>query len=425
MTPALLLSIAFGTVGPDNKVDFVKDIQPIFKSRCYECHGPKKQKGRMRLDIRQNVFTPTRGEPSVVPGKPEASLLYELVSLEADDPDIMPNEGDPLTKEQVDLLNRWIAEGATWPDSHAVPTAVEDDDDGLGMRTLSDAQKAAEAKALEGLAGRGALAMRVAADTNVVDVDFSFIGKELKDGDAKLLAGLEPTLVWLNFARTGVTDAALGDIGRYTELRRLNLSNTEITDAGLAHLKNLKHLEYLNLYGTKITDAGLAHLQGLSQLRNLYVWQTGVTAAGAETFSAAVANVSVDRSNYVLAPPAPTPVNAKCPITGKPAKPEFLVTVEGQGIAFCCNNCKGKFEKDSAPFLTKIDGFKAKAPAAAAKIVNKKCPVSGRDVDPKFFVTVDEQAVGFCCGNCKGKFEKDSAPFLTKIDGFKAKAPTD
>ena len=145
MTPALLLSIVFGTVGPDDKVDFVKDIQPIFESRCYECHGPKKQKGRMRLDTRQNVFAPARGEPSVVPGKPEASLLYELVSLEADDPDIMPNEGDPLTKEQVDRLMRWIAEGATWPDSHAVPTAVKEEEDDLGMRTLSDAQKAAEA----------------------------------------------------------------------------------------------------------------------------------------------------------------------------------------------------------------------------------------------------------------------------------------
>jgi len=48
------------------------------------------------------------------------------------------------------------------------------------------------------------------------------------------------------------------------------------------------------------------------------------------------------------------PVNTVCPVAGKPAKPTVTTTHEGKEIAFCCNNCKGKFEADPAKYADKV-----------------------------------------------------------------------
>ena len=53
------------------------------------------------------------GEPTVVPGSPDKSTLIKLISLDEDHDDIMPPKGDPLTKEQVSLISKWIKDN--WP----------------------------------------------------------------------------------------------------------------------------------------------------------------------------------------------------------------------------------------------------------------------------------------------------------------------
>lgn len=94
-------------------VTYAKHIQPIFKKSCVECHGEEKQKGRLRLDTLEDVLKGSRGDPILVKGKSEKSLLVHAVARL--DPDAaMPPEGkgDPLTKEQVGLIRTWIDQGA-------------------------------------------------------------------------------------------------------------------------------------------------------------------------------------------------------------------------------------------------------------------------------------------------------------------------
>jgi uncharacterized membrane protein/mono/diheme cytochrome c family protein len=92
-------------------IDFARDVAPIFAARCLECHGAAKTKGDLRLDL-----PPDEGDDPhvIVPGDPDGSELIQLVSLAADDLDIMPAKGDPLSAEQIETLRRWIAEGAVW-----------------------------------------------------------------------------------------------------------------------------------------------------------------------------------------------------------------------------------------------------------------------------------------------------------------------
>src|SRR5437867_2236659 len=93
-------------------VDFKRDIQPLFQSRCYECHGPEKQKDGIRFDRRATVFHGgDSGKPIVIAGNSTESPLIRRVTS-SDPEEVMPRKGERLTEAQVALLKRWIDEGA-------------------------------------------------------------------------------------------------------------------------------------------------------------------------------------------------------------------------------------------------------------------------------------------------------------------------
>jgi mono/diheme cytochrome c family protein len=103
-----------GTAADDSPVDFQRDVAPIFASRCMDCHGEEAPEGGLRLTSRQSILIRgDSGEPTVVPGEPQQSELLRRVT--ADEDERMPPEGEPLSPAQIDILRRWIAEGAEWP----------------------------------------------------------------------------------------------------------------------------------------------------------------------------------------------------------------------------------------------------------------------------------------------------------------------
>src|SRR5258706_16309712 len=82
-----ILSVAGPSAGaeiggsPKDKVDFPRDIQPIFVKRCFECHGPDKQKNELRLDRKTDALRGGKsGKPLLVPGKSAQSELIDRVT---------------------------------------------------------------------------------------------------------------------------------------------------------------------------------------------------------------------------------------------------------------------------------------------------------------------------------------------------------
>src|SRR5688572_24900518 len=103
-------------VRADDKVDFAKSIQPVLEKRCIECHGKEKQKVGLRLDSKDAALKGSEDGKVIIVGKPDESSLVKRISLPEGHDDIMPPKGDPLTKEQIELIKKWIAEGANWPE---------------------------------------------------------------------------------------------------------------------------------------------------------------------------------------------------------------------------------------------------------------------------------------------------------------------
>jgi mono/diheme cytochrome c family protein len=304
---SLLGALAFA--GPASaEIDFNKDIKPILEQRCVKCHGPDKPKGGLRLDTREGWIKGTKSGKIVEPGKADKSDVMGNLTAEKDDPTRMPNEGDPLTKEQIAKIRDWINEGLKWPEGLVLKAAG---DTGKPVTAPEDAGlpiSAAEKAAVEKVQKAGVFAMRLAQNTNLLRVDFSQHKEAAKDEVLALLKDM-PNLTELGLGNTAVTDASLAHLKACTNLSRLQLQNTKITDAGLENLKGMQKLVSLNLYGTAVTDKGLEHLKGLKKLRSLYLWQSKATKEGAlelcKAIEGLIANLGPDGD--ITYPPRPVP----------------------------------------------------------------------------------------------------------------------
>jgi hypothetical protein len=93
---------------------FEKSVRPILAANCFECHGPMKKRGGLRLDSRAAAFKGGDTGPVIVPGKPGESRL--LTALSHKDKLKMPPDG-PLPPKQIEALTRWVQLGAPWPDT--------------------------------------------------------------------------------------------------------------------------------------------------------------------------------------------------------------------------------------------------------------------------------------------------------------------
>jgi hypothetical protein len=306
------------------KVDFATQIYPILEKRCVECHATayvengrtKKPKGGVVLDSKDGITTSKRGK-LVVAGKAADSILVESICLPADDEDRMPppKKGDPLSKEQIDLIKSWIDDGAEFgkwngkakdgekpKDGEKAEDKAKDDakpkagdkpaekpkaDDkpaekpkGKGgdpikellakLRPLHDEQLAALAsgpftvRRLE--AGSPLLVVSCAGHTDTVD-----------DQALTALLPIAEHIVDLDLGRSKVSDQGFATLAKLTNLLRLDLRQTTVGN-GVAALVACPRLESLNLFGTKVTDYGMAALGNLKNLQSLYVWQTEVSA---------------------------------------------------------------------------------------------------------------------------------------------------
>lgn len=121
-------------------VDYNFHVRPILSDRCFKCHGPdaNKRQANLRLDTEEGAFAALKDDPShhvIVPGDPMASALYARISS-ADTSEVMPPPSSnlTLTKKEIEIIRKWIAQGAKYKKHWAFippqkPEVPEMDDD--------------------------------------------------------------------------------------------------------------------------------------------------------------------------------------------------------------------------------------------------------------------------------------------------------
>jgi mono/diheme cytochrome c family protein len=100
------------------KAEYAKVIQPMFDAHCVSCHGPKKEKGKLRLDTLEATLKGGKN-PTFVIGKPNSSMLLSRVFLDRTAGDVMPPKAEkPMTEKQKEALYAFV-EGQPIPDELA------------------------------------------------------------------------------------------------------------------------------------------------------------------------------------------------------------------------------------------------------------------------------------------------------------------
>ncbi len=106
-----------GEVAPEQIAFFEAEVRPLLAEKCYQCHGPKQQKSKLRLDSRASLAKGGESGAVVIPGHPDESPLIEAINYESLE---MPPD-DKLSDKQIATLTYWVKIGAPWPThSHAL-----------------------------------------------------------------------------------------------------------------------------------------------------------------------------------------------------------------------------------------------------------------------------------------------------------------
>jgi hypothetical protein len=105
---------------------FERRVRPVLAEHCYACHGPKKQRGKLRFDSAAFLRRESESGPLVVPGHPEKSLLIQAVRREGE-VKMPPPPRPKLPPQAAADLSAWVKMGAPWPEAKATPAALEEE----------------------------------------------------------------------------------------------------------------------------------------------------------------------------------------------------------------------------------------------------------------------------------------------------------
>ena len=309
---------------------------------------------------------------------------------------------NPVTKEELDVMKAWISLGASF-DLLVSDLDTETSNSALhivnnmpkkliskneALQTKLPIVPRAKPELLEKIREKGILVIPIAQNTNAIYVNASYIGKKFDDEDLQLLEPIAEQIIWLNLAKTNVSDKGISLLRKFKLISRLHLENTPITDDSAEAISTLSNLKYLNLYGTKISDASIKHFKNLINLDKIFLWKTQMTPLGAKTLKkhfvdektydnllsqkntiqksitdyiktqqVKIKELEVVKNQVSSKSQDKVIINTKCPVSQKNTNNSFHTIYEGRKIGFCCDKCKTKFDKDGASYRSKITNF--------------------------------------------------------------------
>ena len=261
-------------------------IQPIFNAHCVGCHGPNKQKAKLRLDSYAELMRGASYGHVIRPGNAQGSELFERITLPADDDDFMPaDKKRPLASSEVKLVELWISAGAsgTMP-ANGIKNLPRPD---TAVAEVSFREIDLKAVTRERSALAGAVAQLQQRFPNLLDyqsrssadlvMDASLWGRKFGDHELSEFAPVRERLIEADLSNTAITDLSASSIAAMKHLRRLSLMNDGVTDATVEALRSLSELESLNLFHTGVSAAALQPISGLPRLQRIYLHETKIS----------------------------------------------------------------------------------------------------------------------------------------------------
>ncbi|WP_010581625.1 PSD1 and planctomycete cytochrome C domain-containing protein [Schlesneria paludicola] len=100
----------------DRKVEFARDVEPILRDHCFKCHGPNKQRGELRLDLKSAAMKGGGSfAPAIIPEQSADSPLVQFTAGLVEGMEMPPEGEKRLSSKEIGILRAWIDQGANWP----------------------------------------------------------------------------------------------------------------------------------------------------------------------------------------------------------------------------------------------------------------------------------------------------------------------
>lgn len=293
-----------------NGISFHQHIFPLIEERCLDCHSePYVKNGRtihpkagLRLDTYEAIIEGNLDGTIIEKGNAEESTLYAVITLDSDDPEIMPPKGEPLTEDEINMFKQWIEEGAKEnpTDTFAKPkeekvalAPIDGNSEESIVEKLSKRLKPPSKPQMAAAQKSGALVTLLSTRHSMVRAEFSSGPNLIKDDAIGALSGIKNNISHLDLSRTSITDGVLGEVKKFNNLTWLNLKNTSVSDRGVENLSKMPYLTYLNLVSSKVSDKSVTTLASLKNLEEIYLWNSDVTKDGIERLRMALPDTKI------------------------------------------------------------------------------------------------------------------------------------
>jgi hypothetical protein len=270
----------------DSSAVFASAVRPVLEAKCMSCHNDRKAKDG--FNMAQTALLLQGGEegPPWVAGRPDSSLMIRRIMLALEDDRHMPPKGKPqLTPQEIELLHRWIADGAdlakTFRDYSPTDSfAVFAKSLAGGIADARPMGRSygfppADAKLVTRLNNPYRVVAPVDRGSPALDLSF-FIGSQYKPVHLEECLPIAEQVVSVSLRNIPAGDEAVEVLSKFPNLERLSLAGSNVSGKTLGKLASCGKLESVSLSQTKVDMAAMETLAGLPALKKVFLWKTSV-----------------------------------------------------------------------------------------------------------------------------------------------------
>jgi len=252
-------------------------IQPILEDKCVKCHNEKKAKGGLQLHRIEALKKGGKNGPVLDFDQPKKSELYVRVHLPQENKKHMPPPSrKQLSREEIQVLSRWIEEGSSL-DQSLKEFNLPNDLVGYFFSTEEPFYPEIEAlppdlKIIERVRSK-MVSITPLHDNSTFFTVSTLNYSAFSDKDFSLFEGLEKNIVSLDLSHSNVSDSIFSSLKRYSNLTVLKLNDTKISGNSIHQIKELKHLKRLSLVNSLFQEKYISKLFDFEALEKVYLFQ--------------------------------------------------------------------------------------------------------------------------------------------------------
>ncbi|MBM1105747.1 hypothetical protein JQC67_06340 [Aurantibacter crassamenti] len=268
---------------PENPLIYKDVVSRILDDKCVSCHNPNKKKGELLLTSLDGIMAGGEVGNTVIPGNVDESEFIKRLHLSLEDEEHMPPEGKKqLNSNEIQILERWIALGASdtlrfeqLPKSESLAGLI------TGLMQPDRAEKWKKLpeiadSTLQNISSDYLTIRRIASNVNALSVDVF----KPPTYDASLVTNLKrvaENIVELDLSSLPLSMEEMEFVATCKNLERLEIDKTPVGDAEILVLNTLSSLNFLKVFETNITDKSLESLSSLPSLKSLYIGRSAFT----------------------------------------------------------------------------------------------------------------------------------------------------